>query len=173
MAPLACVAEASVLVTGSRQARRKFHRLAKTPRPSRGSGEALAPRTLTFAVFASPVSPPEPQPRFTRRRLRRRKGGRTSPLCGDRSQAACQRRRRLVRPPNASRFFSQNRIKWGTTDVFPLGFGTRHAGSGPLAEHGHLGNVIESTKIGGRRSDRFMAGKLSPSNFGLLQHYLP
>src|SRR5262249_59387865 len=36
---------------------------------------------------------------------------------------------------------------------------------------GDLGNVIESTKIGGRRSDRLMAGKLSPSNFGLLQHY--
>jgi hypothetical protein len=35
---------------------------------------------------------------------------------------------------------------------------------------GDLGNVIESTKIGGRRSDRLMAGKLSPSNFGLLQH---
>jgi hypothetical protein len=33
--------------------------------------------------------------------------------------------------------------------------------------------VIESTKIGGRRSDRLMAGKLSPSNFGLLQHNLP
>jgi hypothetical protein len=38
---------------------------------------------------------------------------------------------------------------------------------------GDLGNVIESTKIGGRRSDRLMAGKLSPSNFGLLQHNLP
>ena len=38
---------------------------------------------------------------------------------------------------------------------------------------GDLGNVIESTKIGGRRSDRLMAGKLSPSNFGLLQQYLP
>jgi len=38
---------------------------------------------------------------------------------------------------------------------------------------GDLGNVIESTKIGGRRLDCLMAGKLSPSNFGLLQHYLP
>jgi hypothetical protein len=35
---------------------------------------------------------------------------------------------------------------------------------------GDLGNVIESTKIGGRRSDRLVAVKLSPSNFGLLQH---
>src|SRR6266478_1703569 len=38
---------------------------------------------------------------------------------------------------------------------------------------GDLGNVIESTQIGGRRSDRLMAGKLSPSNFGLLQQNLP
>src|SRR5215468_8625634 len=38
---------------------------------------------------------------------------------------------------------------------------------------GDLGNVIEATKIGGRRSDRLMAEKLSPSNFGLLQYYLP
>jgi hypothetical protein len=36
---------------------------------------------------------------------------------------------------------------------------------------GDLGNVIETTQIGGRRSDRFMAGKLSPGNFGLLQQY--
>ena len=38
---------------------------------------------------------------------------------------------------------------------------------------GDLGNVIEVTQIGGRQSDRLMAGKLSPSNFGLLQQYLP
>ena len=36
-----------------------------------------------------------------------------------------------------------------------------------------LGNVIETTQIGGRRSDRLMAGKLSPGNFGLLQQYRP
>jgi hypothetical protein len=30
---------------------------------------------------------------------------------------------------------------------------------------GDLGNVIEATQIGGRRSDRLMAGKLSPGNF--------
>src|SRR5262245_26078058 len=36
---------------------------------------------------------------------------------------------------------------------------------------GDLGNVIESTKIGGRRSDRLVAGKLSPGHFGLLQQY--
>jgi hypothetical protein len=29
---------------------------------------------------------------------------------------------------------------------------------------GDLGNVIEATQIGGRRSDRLMAGKLSPGN---------
>jgi hypothetical protein len=38
---------------------------------------------------------------------------------------------------------------------------------------GDLGNANEATKIAGRRSDRFMAGKLSPGNFGLLQQYLP
>jgi hypothetical protein len=32
--------------------------------------------------------------------------------------------------------------------------------------------VIETTQIGGRRSDRLMAGKLSPGDFGLLQQYL-
>ena len=36
---------------------------------------------------------------------------------------------------------------------------------------GDLRNVIEATQIGGRRSDRLMAGKLSPRNFGLLQQY--
>jgi hypothetical protein len=36
---------------------------------------------------------------------------------------------------------------------------------------GDLGSVIETTQIGGRRSDRLMAGKLSPGNFGLLQQY--
>src|SRR5215471_21287222 len=38
---------------------------------------------------------------------------------------------------------------------------------------GDLGNVIEVTQIGGRREDRLMARKLSSSNFGLLQQYLP
>src|SRR5262249_38475272 len=36
-----------------------------------------------------------------------------------------------------------------------------------------LGSVIETAQIGGRRSDRLMAGKLSPGNFGLLQQYRP
>src|SRR5215831_14905120 len=36
-----------------------------------------------------------------------------------------------------------------------------------------LGNAIEGTQISGRRSDRLMAGKSSPGNFGLLQQYLP
>src|SRR5262249_41072575 len=36
---------------------------------------------------------------------------------------------------------------------------------------GDLGSVIEATQIGGRRSDRLMARKLSSSNFGLLQQY--
>ena len=38
---------------------------------------------------------------------------------------------------------------------------------------GDLGNVIEARRIGARWSDRLMAGKLSPGNFGPLQQYLP
>jgi hypothetical protein len=38
---------------------------------------------------------------------------------------------------------------------------------------GDLGNVIEATQIGDPRSNRLMARKLSPGNFGLLQQYLP
>src|SRR5262249_33683928 len=36
---------------------------------------------------------------------------------------------------------------------------------------GDFGNVIEATQIGGRQSNRFMAGKLSPANCRLLQQY--
>jgi hypothetical protein len=36
---------------------------------------------------------------------------------------------------------------------------------------GDLGNVIEPTSIGGRRSDFFAVGKLAPGNLGLLQQY--
>jgi hypothetical protein len=38
---------------------------------------------------------------------------------------------------------------------------------------GDLGNVIEATSTGGRRSDFFTAEKLTPGNLGLLQQYLP
>src|SRR5262245_62426288 len=34
-----------------------------------------------------------------------------------------------------------------------------------------LAKTTEATKIGARRLDRLMAGKLSPRNFGLLQQY--
>ena len=36
----------------------------------------------------------------------------------------------------------------------------------------NLAKAAEATKIGARRLDRLMAGKLSPRNFGLLQQYL-
>ena len=36
---------------------------------------------------------------------------------------------------------------------------------------GDLGNAIEATSIGGRRSDFSRARKLAPGNFGLLQQY--
>jgi hypothetical protein len=38
---------------------------------------------------------------------------------------------------------------------------------------GDLGNVIEATSTGGRRSEFFTARKLAPGNLGLLQQYLP
>src|SRR5262249_2998180 len=38
---------------------------------------------------------------------------------------------------------------------------------------GDLARATEATKIAGRRSDRLLAGKLSPRNFGLLQQNLP
>jgi hypothetical protein len=38
---------------------------------------------------------------------------------------------------------------------------------------GDLGNVIEATSTGGRRSDFFTAEKLAPGNLGLLQQNLP
>ena len=34
-----------------------------------------------------------------------------------------------------------------------------------------LGDAIEGTRISGRRSDFFTAGKLAPGNLGLLQQY--
>jgi hypothetical protein len=36
---------------------------------------------------------------------------------------------------------------------------------------GNLGNVIEATSIGGRRSDFFTAGKLAPGSLGLFQQH--
>jgi hypothetical protein len=36
---------------------------------------------------------------------------------------------------------------------------------------GDLGNVIEATSTGGRRSGFFTAEKLAPGNLGLLQQY--
>jgi hypothetical protein len=38
---------------------------------------------------------------------------------------------------------------------------------------GDLGNVIEATSMGGRRSDFSTAEKLAPGNLGLLQQNLP
>jgi hypothetical protein len=37
---------------------------------------------------------------------------------------------------------------------------------------GDLGNVIEATSIGGRRSDFFTAGKLAPGNFATISALL-
>jgi len=38
---------------------------------------------------------------------------------------------------------------------------------------GDLGNVLEASSTGGRRSDFSTAEKLAPGNLGLLQQYLP
>jgi hypothetical protein len=38
---------------------------------------------------------------------------------------------------------------------------------------GDLGNAFEAAEIGGRWSDRLLAGKLSSGDFGLLQQYRP
>src|SRR6516225_11864340 len=38
---------------------------------------------------------------------------------------------------------------------------------------GELGNAFEAAEIGGRWSDRLLAGKLSSGDFGLLQQYRP
>src|SRR6202048_3637165 len=43
----------------------------------------------------------------------------------------------------------------------------------PEDKLGDLGNVIEATSIGVRRSDFFTARKWAPGNLGLLQQYLP
>src|SRR6516164_8151543 len=62
--------------------------------------------------------------------------------------------------------------------LFPLGIknspGCRRDSSSPDDKlTGDLGNAFEAAEIGGRRSDRLLAGKLSSGDFGLLQQYLP
>jgi hypothetical protein len=54
---------------------------------------------------------------------------------------------------------------------FPETVDPEAVGSAKLT--GDLGNVIEATSIGGRRSDFFTARKLALGNLGLLQQYLP
>ena len=62
------------------------------------------------------------------------------------------------------------KISFGCTRDFRVNmWGT----SLPEDKLGDLGNVIEATSIGVRRSDFFTARKLAPGNLGLLQQYLP
>src|SRR6516162_4767715 len=73
--------------------------------------------------------------------------------------ARATRARRLLRCRSPSGCRHDFRVKmWGTS-------------SPDDKLTGDLGNVIESTQIGGRRLVRLMAGSLSPGNFGLLQQY--
>src|SRR5215468_4929677 len=62
------------------------------------------------------------------------------------------------------------KISFGCTGDFHVNMWGTSSSEEKLA--GDPGNVIEATSIGGRRSDFFTAGKLTPGNFGLLQQYL-
>ena len=59
-------------------------------------------------------------------------------------------------PPGCRRDFRAK--MWGTSSL-----------DGKLT--GNPGSVIAATQLDGRRSDRLLAGKLSPGSFRLLQHY--
>src|SRR5262245_2536417 len=61
------------------------------------------------------------------------------------------------------------KISFGCTGDFHVNMWGTSLSEEKLA--GDLGNVIEATTIGGRRSDFFTAGKLALGNFGLLQQY--
>src|SRR5262245_53442961 len=61
------------------------------------------------------------------------------------------------------------KISFGCTGDFHVNMWGTSSSEEKLA--GDPGNVIEATSIGGRRSDFFTAGKLTPGNFGLLQQY--
>jgi hypothetical protein len=63
------------------------------------------------------------------------------------------------------------KISFGCTREFRVKMWGTSSPEDKLA--GDLGNVIEATSNGGRRSDFFTAEKLAPGNLGLLQQNLP
>jgi hypothetical protein len=63
------------------------------------------------------------------------------------------------------------KISFGCARDFRVKMWGTSSPEGKLA--GDLGNVIEATSTGGRRSGFFTAEKLTPGNLGLLQQYLP
>jgi hypothetical protein len=63
------------------------------------------------------------------------------------------------------------KISFGCTGEFRVKMWRTSSPEDKLA--GDLGNVIEATSTGGRRSDFFTAEKLASGNLGLLQQYLP
>jgi hypothetical protein len=66
---------------------------------------------------------------------------------------------------------SQGRVRWRRSRCRVLWI-CRWGTSSPEDKlAGDLGNVIEATSIGGRRSDFFTAEKLASGNLGLLQQY--
>jgi hypothetical protein len=61
------------------------------------------------------------------------------------------------------------KISFGCTREFRVKMWGTSSPEDKLA--GDLGNVIEATSTGGRRSGFFTAEKLAPGNLGLLQQY--
>jgi hypothetical protein len=70
-----------------------------------------------------------------------------------------------------SLFVLAMKISFGCTREFRVKMWGTSSPEDKLA--GDLGNVIEATSTGGRRSSFFTAEKLAPGNLGLLQQYQP
>jgi hypothetical protein len=68
-----------------------------------------------------------------------------------------------------SLFCTRDKISFGCTRDFRVKMWGTSSPEDKLA--GDLGNVIEATSIGGRRSDFFTAEKMASGNLGLLQQY--
>src|SRR5262249_54819048 len=100
------------------------------------------------------------------------RGSGACPLCSDSDRlAARQRTAASCRFCCKSLFALVIKISFGCRRDFHVKMWGTSSPEDKLA--GDLGNVIEATSIGGRRSDFFTAKKLAPDNLRLLQQYLP